>query len=392
MWIEWACWGGGLLSLAVLIGLVKRALNFGTFLRMELKESNPEVACCSGHSSRISVIIPSRNEERFIEHSARHALSSQYSQLELILVDDRSRDRTSEVMEHLAKEDSRIRVTSVRELPAGWTGKAHALWHGSRLSSGDILVFTDADSVLSSSTLSLTLDYLISNDLAMLSLAPGFVIRGFIEDVMHPYLAMGLLFFYPLKDVNDIDKPDALASGCYIMITKQAYEAIGGWAAFRDEITEDIAMSKAVKAHGLKLATLRGDDLVQTKPFESLSELFHFWKRSYYGGLGRNSWRTFRLTLIFLLLLTVLVSCPVSGIVWLVRGSSPGTSFMFASSFLVVAAMVVPHGIFLARSGGKLSYSLAAPVGVAFAACVAVSTLASLIFGNGITWRGMIYK
>jgi len=187
----------------------------------------------------------------------------------------------------------------------------------------------------------------------MLSLAPGFVVRGFIEDVIHPYLAMGLLFFYPLKDVNDIDKPAALASGCYIMITKQAYEAVGTWAAFRHEITEDIAMSKAVKAHGLKLATLRGDDLVQTKPFESLSEVFHFWKRSYYGGLGRNSWKTLRLTLLFSLLLTIVVSCPVSGIVWLVRGSSPGTSFMFASSFLVVAAMVVPHGIFLARSGGK---------------------------------------
>jgi chlorobactene glucosyltransferase len=392
MWIEWACWGGGLLSIAVLIGLVKRALNFGTFLRMELKGSNPKAVCCSGHSSRISVIIPSRNEERFIERSARHVLSSQYSHLELILVDDRSQDRTAKVMEHLAKEDPRVSVISVRELPAGWTGKAHALWQGGRLSSGDILVFTDADSVFSPSALSTTLDYFISNDLAMLSLAPGFVVRGFIEDVIHPFLAMGLLFFYPLKDVSDASKPAALASGCYIMITKQAYEAIGGWAAFRDEITEDIAMSKAMKAHGLKLATLRGEDLVQTKPFENLSELFHFWKRSYYGGLGRNPWKTLRLTLIFLLLSTIIVSCPMSGILWLVRGLSSGASFMFASSLLVALAVVVPHGIFLARYGGKLSYSLAAPVGVVFAAYVAASTLRSLIFGNGIRWRGMIYK
>jgi hypothetical protein len=226
----------------------------------------------------------------------------------------------------------------------------------------------------------------------MLSLVPGFVSRGFMEEVMHPYLAMGLLFFYPLKDVNDSDKPVALASGCYIMTTKHAYEAVGTWAAFRDEITEDIAMSKAVKAHGFKLATLRGDDLIRTKPYESLSELFLFWKRSYYGGLDRDWWKTLRLTLIFLLLLTILVFLPVSGIALVTRGSSAGAFFMFAASFLAVAAMVVPHGIFLARSGGKLFYSLAAPLAVAFGAYVAASTLASLVFRNGITWRGKLYK
>jgi hypothetical protein len=92
-------------------------------------------------------------------------------------------------------------VIAVRELPEGWNGKAHALWQGSRLSSGDTLVFMEADTVLSPSTLSLTRDYLELHDLAMLSLAPGFIVRGFIEDVLHPYLAMGLLLFYPLKDV-----------------------------------------------------------------------------------------------------------------------------------------------------------------------------------------------
>jgi cellulose synthase/poly-beta-1,6-N-acetylglucosamine synthase-like glycosyltransferase len=101
MWIEWICWRGGLLSLAVLVGLIKRALHFGTFLRTELKMSGaPD--CCAGNSSSMSVIIPSRNKERFIERSARHALGSNYGKLELILVDDRSEDRTPEILEYLA--------------------------------------------------------------------------------------------------------------------------------------------------------------------------------------------------------------------------------------------------------------------------------------------------
>jgi chlorobactene glucosyltransferase len=390
--LEYLYWCGGFLCLCVLIALVERSLDFGQFLRMELRL--PDRALDNSHylCPLISVIIPARNEERFIERSARHILASNYSPLELILVDDRSQDGTLTIMQSLAEEDSRIRLISLRELPAGWGGKTNALDQGSLMASGNILVFTDADSVLSPVTLSVTLNYLSSRNLAMLSLAPGFTSRGFIEDVLHPYLAMGLLFLYPLKDINNPQKSAALASGCYIMITRTAYNQIGTWEAFRDEITEDIAMSRAVKARGLKFELLRGDDLVRTRPFNSLSEEFLFWKRSYYGALDRNSWKTFALLLAFFVPLTPFVSLILASAALVVEGLSIGIAFLFASSLLVALTMVVPHSIFLKRSHGKWWYGLAGPIGGAFGVCVALSTLAALIGEKGIQWRGTHYR
>ena len=98
------------------------------------------------------------------------------------------------------------------------------------------------------------------------------------------------------------------------------------------------------------------------------------------------------LLLIFLLLETIYVFLPISVVALVTQGSSDGALFLFATSILAVAAMVVPHGIFLARSGSKCFYSLAAPLGVAFAAYVAAGTLVSLVFRNGIIWRGTLYK
>lgn len=359
---------------------------------MELRAPDRTVDDSRDLSPLVSVIIPARNEERFLRRSARHVLASNYSPFELILVDDRSEDGTLEIMKALAEENPRIRYISLRELPAGWCGKAHALNRGSLMASGDILVFTDADSVLNPVTLPVTLEHLSSHDLAMLSLAPGFTSRGFIEDVLHPYLAMGFLFLYPLKDINNPHKPAALASGCYIMITRAAYEQIGTWESFRDEITEDIAMSREVKARGLKFELLRGDDLVRTRPFESLSEQFLFWKRSYYGGLDRNSCKMFALLLTFFVPLTPFVSLLLSSIALLVRGLSSGLVFLFATSLLATVIMVVPHSIFLKRSQGKWWHGLAGPIGAAFGVWVALSTLVTLAREKGIRWRGTHYR
>ena len=254
------------------------------------------------------------------------------------------------------------------------------------------MVFTDADAVLSPGTLSVTADYVMSKKLDMLSLAPGFTERSFIEDVIYPYLAMGLLFFYPLKDVNDKNKTAALASGCYIMITKQAYEEVGTWVAFREEITEDIAISRAVKANNLRLEMLRGEELVQTKPFENFSEIFGFWRRSYYGGLCRSIPKVIILTLIFLSLMAPFGFIVLSSIALAMGDATAGITFLFVSSLFGIGSNLVPHTIFLARSECNWLYGLAGVAALAFGFCVAMATLWSLISKGRIQWRGTFYR
>jgi cellulose synthase/poly-beta-1,6-N-acetylglucosamine synthase-like glycosyltransferase len=145
----------------------------------------------------VTVIIAAKDEERHIEEAARSILASDNSSIQLILVNDRSTDRTLEFMEDLARQEDRITVLSVQELPPGWTGKTHAVLLGAHQASGEIFLFTDADTVFRPDAISLALSHFLTNGLDMMSLIPGFTDRGLLEDAVHPHLALGLSYFYP---------------------------------------------------------------------------------------------------------------------------------------------------------------------------------------------------
>ena len=102
----------------------------------------------AGSSARrppVSTVVPARDEERGIEGAVRSHLSQDYENLEVIVVDDRSSDRTPEILARLAKEDARLTVVTGVEPPDGWLGKPHALFEGTSRASGEILLLADAD-------------------------------------------------------------------------------------------------------------------------------------------------------------------------------------------------------------------------------------------------------
>ncbi len=243
----------------------------------------------------VTVIVAAKDEERHLEESVRSVLASNHPAIHLILINDRSKDRTFEIMERLAREDTRITVLSIRELPQGWTGKTHAIFQAAGHASEGVLLFSDADAVFRPDTISKALEFFLANNFDMISLLPGFTNRGLLEDAIYPHLALGLSYFYPLTEVNDSTKPAAVASGCFIMISRSAYHTVGTWETFKDQLTEDVALAKAVKANGLKMGLMRGGDLIRTRPFESLSEVCSFWRRTFYGALERSIPKIMRL-------------------------------------------------------------------------------------------------
>jgi len=395
MWTDWPVWAGVLFVGGVLIELVRLNIMFVSAMHKEARiaeSSGRHAQEILGLLPSISVIMPAKDEEPHIEQSARSVLASDYPNIELLLVNDRSRDGTLEIMQRLAAEDSRIKVISLSELPPGWTGKTHAMSRATREASGEILLFTDADAVMRPDTLSRALNYFLTNTLDMLSLLPGFTRRGFIEDAVHPHLAMGLAFFYPLTEVNDPGKPAGLASGCFIMIDAKMYEHIGTWERFRTELTEDVALSKAVKAEGGKLAVLRAGDMVCTRPFERLADVCLFWRRTFYGGLEKSVPKLLRLTANYLVLSLLCVLFAGSGILWLTGGATFPMVLLCVLSALALAATVIPLAIFIRQERGYWPYGLTVPVGTLVGAWVAFSTAVTIIADEGIKWRGSLYK
>jgi cellulose synthase/poly-beta-1,6-N-acetylglucosamine synthase-like glycosyltransferase len=388
---DWAAWVG----VAFVVTILLELLRVGSLLLRNLREE-PRIDPVPNDwfepsLPRVSVVVPANNEQGVIEESVRSILESDYSNLELIIVDDRSSDRTPVILERLAESDSRIIVDTVKELPEGWTGKTHALYHGSKRASGDIILFLDADVLIGKDVISRCLAFFLRNNVGMFSMIPGFIKRGFSENVISPHLALGISYFYPLTDVNDQNKSTGLASGSFIMIKREVYESVGTWKRFRNEITEDVAISKAVKRHGHRLIVVRGHSMVRTRGFERVSDACRFWRRTYYGGLEKSVTKVARLTASYSALTLLPFLVLFSGVKCALGTASPAVEVLLTLSIIAILAIIVPLSIFLQQEGGKWAYGLTAPLGIIVSVWVGLTTLLALIGDRGIRWRGSTY-
>lgn len=392
MLLDWAAWAG-----AGFVSLVFAAVVYWGFVLYRNLKEEPSIedrvdASAGDRLPLISVVMPAKDEEEYIERSVSSILASEYPRLEVIVVNDRSRDRTAEILARLSDTDDRLSVVTIDRLPDGWTGKTHALFEGSRRASGELLLFTDADTVVTPDALPRTVRSLEESGCGMISLWPGFISRGFSENVVHPHLLLGLGSVYRPKDVNDGANDAGLASGSFILVRRSVYEAVGTWERFRSEITEDVALSKAVKRSGERLAVCRGGSMVKTRGFANLRELRRFWTRTFYGGFERSALTILRVTSNYLVLSGLIVCLIIS---LTITAAGMATQPVWVMLVVSAAAMIALTGIFAAftqRELGSWKLGLTAPVGIVVSAWVALHALAVALSGRGIRWRGSSYK
>ncbi|HEV2065112.1 MAG TPA: glycosyltransferase family 2 protein, partial [Thermoanaerobaculia bacterium] len=190
----------------------------------------------AARTPRVSVVIPARDEERCIERAVTSHLSQVYSDLEIIAVNDRSSDRTGEILAVLARGDSRLTVVTGSEPPTGWLGKPHALHLGASVATGEVLLFADADVVYDPRTLGEAVSLLESERLDFIAFLPRMVTEGFWESVLMPYV-LGA-YFAGIGFLANVDWPRwaAAGGGAGNLIRRHAYEALGGHAALKDSV------------------------------------------------------------------------------------------------------------------------------------------------------------
>src|SRR4051812_36019705 len=143
MWITLIFAGTASIFLAMAIAAVWHLRWVRRLPTLEKLALTPEVSSTQNRLIRCSVVIGARDEEARIEQTIHHLLAQRGVELEIIVVDDRSRDRTGEILRQLRKEDSRVQVKRVDVLPEGWLGKCHACHIGARQTTGDWILFTD---------------------------------------------------------------------------------------------------------------------------------------------------------------------------------------------------------------------------------------------------------
>src|SRR5512135_959127 len=180
-----------------------------------------------GNGPAVSVIVPARNEEAGLGACLESLLGQAGVDHEIIVVDDGSSDRTREI----AQSFPEVRVTVAPPLPAGCSGKCNAAQRGAELARAPWLLFTDADTVHQPGSLARALAEAQEHGVALLSYSPRQEVRGLWERAVMPLVFSDLAAVYRPKQVCDPSSPLAAANGQYLLIAREAYDAVGGHAA-----------------------------------------------------------------------------------------------------------------------------------------------------------------
>ena len=318
-------------------------------------------------TARVSLLLPVRDEAERVGPCVRSLLAQTGVDLELVVLDDGSRDATAHVVRAVADGDPRVRLLPGRPRPAGWLGKPHACAQLAEAAArtSDVLVFVDADVVLAPHAVAATAALLDETGLDLLSPYPRQQAPGATR-LVQPLLQWSWLTFLPLRLAERSRRPSlSAANGQLLAVRRAAYDRAGGHAGVRAEVVEDVALLRAVKRSGGTGGVCDGTALATTRMYDSWGELVD--------GYGKSLW-TLPLPSV-VLLLAVYVVPPVAAL----RGSRAGA--------LGYAAGVAGRLVAARRTGGPLPDALAHPASVTALAALAARSRWARRRGT-LTWKG----
>ncbi|MFV1964668.1 MAG: glycosyltransferase family 2 protein [Pirellulaceae bacterium] len=330
---------------------------------------------------RVSVVVAARNEERHIEAGIRSLLQLDYDNLEIMVVNDRSEDRTGEILDQIAEDDSALRVEHLTELPDGWLGKNHALYFGALRASGDFLLFTDADVVMHPSALRRAVGYATREEIDHLPMLfrvtmPNWLLECFTLVFFYYFWA----FVRPWK-VKDPQSGAHVGAGGFNLIRADVYEKIGTYQAIALRPDDDIKLGKIVKKHGFRQELLMATEHVRVPGYPSLRDAVNGLEKNLFSGVDYRIGITVLSSLIALAFhvfpfVAVFVTTGVTR--WLYLG--------------VVAVLLLSCCDMARIARIRISCSLGFPLGVLMFVFVQWRTMLVNLYLGGIRWRGTFYS
>jgi len=205
---------------------------------------------------------------------------------EVIVVNDQSTDRTGAILADLALRIPKLKILDARELPLGWTGKNYSVSLGAAAATGDWLLFTDADTYHLPGAARRVLMDAEDHDAALVSYSPEQEMESLGERALIPFVYCRLSVLYSFARVNDPVRPDAAANGQFLMLRRDAYDAIGGHASVAGQILEDVAIARRVKWAGHKIYFTAPIGVVRTRMYRSFGAMWQGWTKNLYPLVG----------------------------------------------------------------------------------------------------------
>lgn len=318
-------------------------------------------------TERVSVLVPARNEAERIGACVRALLDQRGVVAEVLVLDDDSTDGTAALARALG-----ARVLPGQCLPAGWLGKPHACQQLADSAGGDVLAFVDADVVLAPDGLARSVALLRTAGLDLVSPYPRQVAVTVAERLVQPLLQWSWLTFLPLRLAERLPSPSLVAAnGQLLVCDATAYRAVGGHAAVRAEVVEDLALARAFKRAGRRATVADGTDIATCRMYGGWDDVRDGYGKSLWAAFGSPAGAAAAVALLgWLYVLPALAAA---------RGSRVGA--------LGYAAGVAGRAISAARTGGRPLDALAHPLSVC--ALGYLTALSSSRKATGrLSWRG----
>lgn len=330
----------------------------------------------------LTVVVPARDEGAKVEPCLQSLLASDYPRLQIITLDDRSRDETGNVMDRLAARDNRLTVIHVHELPDGWLGKNHAMHLGAAAAGeSDWLLFTDGDVIYEPEALKLAVKYASARQLDHLCLNPQFESGGYWENVLQSYF--GFLFLGAARPwlIPTAFKRAYIGIGAFNLVRRTTYEAVGGHSRIRLDVMDDVHLGKLVKYSGYRQDLLFAGSLVRVR-----------WQDSFWGvirGLEKNGFASLGYSLPFLIAITFyvlfVVATPYVAVCCL-------RDWRILPYVLTLLLTHVTYGTMSAKFGGGWSVAPMLPIGSFLLMFAFWRSAVITLRQGGVRWRDTFYS
>jgi glycosyltransferase involved in cell wall biosynthesis len=243
--------------------------------------------------NRVAMIVPARNEEGAVEQALRRLIALDHENYQVIAVDDRSTDRTREIMDAVASEaPNKLKVIHIRQLPPGWMGKTHAMWTAASQTDSDWLLFTDADVMFRPDTLRRAIAYAEAENADHLVLFPKMIMKRFTEKMMIAFFQLLFVFGHRPWKVADPNAKDHMGVGAFNLVRRSAYESVGTYERLRMEVVDDMKLGKVIKNAGFRQRVVFGDDLIAIRWARGARGVINNLTKNFFAVMSFQTWRS----------------------------------------------------------------------------------------------------
>ncbi|HAX48091.1 MAG TPA: glycosyltransferase [Ignavibacteria bacterium] len=336
----------------------------------------------------VSVLIPARNEEHNIAQIVNSLLVQDYPSYEVIVLNDNSDDRTGEILLEIQGSHPELKILNGKPLETGWTGKCFACKQLYDASTGDYILFTDADTLHNPNSLRDSVTIALSRNADMVTLFPKMRMVGFAEKLIMPMLWFTVMLLLPFYFV---DKKGflkfSIGIGPFMLFKRSAYKAIGGHDSVKNAIVEDVWLARKIKEHGMQLIVEDGQHMLSVRMYRNFKEIWNGFSKNIFAGFEFSSIALFSVNLLYILLFFI------PFLLFFIQLSLQfSLNLTLILTGIQVLILYFTRAIISARFKLGFISTLLHPIGALSVPLIALNSWRWIKAGSGAKWKGRVYN